>query len=179
MFSQDEGYKFVLKGSKKECDGEVCFRRHTFSFKSKKNHTYIAEVDEFDDFSLCIIKFHLKAHRFSNKKFQLLTRFNEPVGLITTCINIMMSFYDKNPYFSFGFIGMNSENESERETKRFQVYQKVMKRVFSPVKFLHFEHKPKSAYLLLNRDSVEINPTLIHDIENFFNKHYLLGTQFQ
>lgn len=155
-----------------ECDGGLYFRRHTFSFKSKSNHTYLVEVDEFDEFLLCIVKFYLKAHRLSKRRFQLLTALHEPIGLITTCLNIIMGFYDKNPCYSFGFVGMNSEKEQEAETKRFNVYRKVMGRVFSPVKFIHIQYKPKSAYLLINRNHAENTPSLINDIERQFNKYY-------
>ena len=175
MFSKEEGYKFTSKGSRKECDGEMYFRRHTFSFKSRSNNTYIVEVDEFDEFLLFIVKFYLKSHRLSERKFQLLTEFNEASGLITTCVNIMMSFYEANPYRSFGFIGMNSENETEKETKRFRIYSEVMKRIFQPVKFTHHIHKPKSAYLLLNRDYAETHLDLFTDIEIYFNKYYNLN----
>lgn len=60
MFSSNEGYTFTRKGSRMECDGDMYFRRHTFSFKGRSNHTYIVEVDEFQDFLLCIVKFYLK-----------------------------------------------------------------------------------------------------------------------
>lgn len=173
MFSSKEGYTYKAKNSRKECDGELCFRRHTFTFKSERsNQTYIVEVDEFDEFLLCIIKFYLKAHRLSNRKFQLMTKLQEAPSLITTCINIMFEFYHKNPYRSFGFIGMNSENELEQNTRRFQVYRKVMERAFSPSDFFHFTHIPKSAYLLLNRHYAENNLELLGRIEAFFNKHY-------
>jgi len=175
MFSKNEGYPFCPRGSRKECDGDLYFRRHTFSFKSKSRQAYIVEVDEFEEFQLYVVKFYLKAHRYSKRKFQLLTKLNEPAGIITTCINIMAHFYEKNPYCSFGFIGMNSENETEYATKRYRVYQKVMCRLFSPVQFLHYEYRPKSAYLLLNRDYAETHSNLMPDIEQFFNKHYILS----
>ncbi len=52
-----------------ENDGGVLYRRYTFHFKSRKNHTYLAYLDEFEDFHLCIVKFFLKAHSLSEKNF--------------------------------------------------------------------------------------------------------------
>ena len=87
-----------------------------------------------------------------------------------TCINIMLFFYHKNPFASFGFIGSNDITEPERNTKRYKFYKKMMGNFFSPVKFQHFEYPKKSAYLLLNRDN--LRPNLKPEIEDLFLKIY-------
>lgn len=172
MFGQNDAYTFVKVGSRMECDGDLCFRRHIFHFKSRKHQIYLVYIDEFDTYNLCIVKFFLKAHRLSEKKFQLMTGNNEAASLITTCIAIMWKFYKANPYRSFGFIGMNSEGEATDTTKRFQLYSKVMSRKFNPMEFKHLVYSRKSAYLMLNVHAVETNPKLLDDIETFFDKHY-------
>jgi hypothetical protein len=172
MFNQNETHTFVEVNRRMEYDGDVCFRRYTFHFKSRKNHTYLAYLDEFEDYHLCIIKFFLKAHSLSEKKFQLLTGNNEAAGLITTCLAIMWQFYKENPYRPFGFIGMNSEGENTDSTKRFKLYSKVMARKFSPQEFRHLIYPKKSAYLMLNVHAAETNPALLDNIETFFDKHY-------
>jgi hypothetical protein len=172
MFGQNEAYAFVEVSRRMESDGDLSFRRYIFHFKSRKNHTYLVYVDEFEDYHLCIVKFFLKAHGLSDKKFQLLTGNDEAASLITTCIVIMWQFYKANPYRSFGFIGMNSEGEEEYTTKRFKVYSKVMARKFSPQEFKHLIYPKKSAYLMLNIHAAETNPKLLDSIEIFFDKHY-------
>jgi hypothetical protein len=172
MFGQNEAYTFVEVSRRMESDGDLSFRRHTFHFKSRKNHTYLVYIDEFEDYHLCIIKFFLKAHSLSEKKFQLMTKNDEAASLITTCIVIMWEFYKANPYRSFGFIGMNSEGEDANTTKRFRLYAKVMARKFSPKEFKHLIYPKKSAYLMLNIHAAETNPKLLDSIETFFDKYY-------
>ena len=172
MFNQKDTYTFTEVNRRMENDGDLSFRRYTFHFKSRKNHTYLVYVDEFEAYHLCIIKFFLKAHQLSERKFQLMTKNNEAASLITTCLAIMWQFYKENPYRSFGFIGMNSEGEEQERTKRFRIYSKVMARKFSPHEFKHLIYPRKSAYLMLNIHAVETNTQLLSDIETFFDKHY-------
>jgi hypothetical protein len=175
MFSNVDGYPFIFKNKKNECDGSMMFVRHTYTFRStKSNQTYIIEVDEFEDFLLFIIKFHLKAHRLSNDKFKLHTKLQEAPSCISTCINLMDLLYKENHFRSFAFIGANSEGEKSENTKRFRLYKRVMEAVFSPATFKHFQHPKSSAYLLLNKIYADNNPTIREEIEVFFLKHYNL-----
>jgi hypothetical protein len=150
MFGQAEAYPYVEVNRQMEFDGDSSFRRYTFHFKSRKNHTYLVYIDE----------------------FQLMTQNGEAASLITTCIAIMWEFYKANPYRSFGFIGMNSEGEATNTTKRFKLYSKVMARKFNPKEFKHLVYPKKSAYLMLNVHAAETNPKLLESIETFFDKHY-------
>lgn len=172
MFGKDDGYKFTYHGFKNIDNNGIILIRHILSFKSRKNNIYIVEVEEFSDFQLMIIKFYLKSHRLSDNKYNLLTKKNETPGILTTCMNIMIWFYNKNPYRSFGFIGSNSLNEEVTITKRFKLYRILMRNLFSPIKFMHFEYESKSAYLLLNKDFASNNYYLLRNIEKFFETNY-------
>jgi hypothetical protein len=172
MFGLHEAYPFVEVSRQLVRDGDLTFLRYIFHFRSRKNHLYLVYVDEFEEYHLCIVKFFLKAHSLSEKKFQLMTGNDEAASLITTCIVIMWKFHKTNPYRSFGFIGMNSEGENTDTTKRFRIYSKVMARKFSPVEFKHLIYPRKSAYLMLNIHAAETNPKLLNSIEVFFDKHY-------
>jgi hypothetical protein len=178
MFSSSEGYPFRLKSKRDEIDGTLKFRRHTYTFKSPKtNQTYIIEVDEFEDFLLFAIKFYLKSHRDSPKRFTLTTGLKEAPSIITTCVNVMIDLYIQNPFCSFTFVGMplESEQENKDNTKRFRLYSKIMKFLFSDKKFHHYHYSKSSVYLLLNRDFATNQPNLLEQIETFFLKHYELN----
>ncbi len=60
-------------------------------------------------------------------------------------------FLAKNPYASFGFIGANSIGEQKSNTKRFMIYQRIIKNVISPITFSHYLSEEKSAYLIFNK----------------------------
>ena len=49
------------------------------------------------------VKFHLKAHRNSDKKYNILTGLNEPRECIQTCMAIMKEVAGKDDKASFGF----------------------------------------------------------------------------
>jgi hypothetical protein len=152
-------------------NGDLHYTEHTFTFKAKSNQTYIVELHEFESSLLWFIKFYLKAHRLSEIKYQLHTGLNEFPGVLSTCINIMQHLYDKNPYISFGFIGMNSLEEALEGSKRFRIYRKAMERCFSPIKFFHMMKKEHSIYLLVNKDFIANNPGTVAEIEALIEKH--------
>jgi hypothetical protein len=179
MFDTSEGYAYLLKSKSNIIEGDLQFRKHIYTFKSPKtNQTYVLEVDEFEAFVLCAVKFSLKAHRNSSRRFSLKSGLQEAPSILTTCINVLMQLYDENPYRSFSFIGMSSEEEQtdptkgKNNTKRFRLYCKIVAYLVSDKKFHHYRYAKSSAYLLLNRDYAATQPKLLEQIESFFLKHY-------
>ena len=84
----------------------------------------------------------------------------------------MLSVYDQNCMASFGFIGSNSDGESVSNTKRYRVYSKIIATYFSDKLFMHIENIDKSVYMLVNRQQLALNPTLVEDIEVSFMQMY-------
>lgn len=148
-------------------------RNILYTFKStKSNLWYIVLVEQYEH-DVFAVKFYPKKWRNSKLKYQLLTGTNEPRKIINTCINVMLSVYEKNPNASFGFVGANRINESSsNETKRYKVYSTIVATYFSNEFFFHKENKEKSAYLLINNKALSSNPTLVKDIEDFFKNQY-------
>ena len=66
-----------------------------------------------------------------------MTNTFEPRKIINTCINIMLSIYEKNSKASFGFIGANGFNEDTKCTKRYRVYSRIVATYFSDRVFYH------------------------------------------
>ncbi len=101
-----------------------------------------------------------------------MTNTNEPRRIINTCINIMLTIYEKNKKASFGFVGANGFNEDISCTKRYRVYSRIIATYFSNKYFYHKENIEKSAYMLINNLALDDNPDLIKQIETFFSEQY-------
>lgn len=158
-------------------DGHI--RNKLYRFRSEKSNTqYIVCVEQYK-YNVFILKFYPKNWRFSKRKYNLLTNTHEPRRIIGTCINIALSVLDEYPDASFGFIGANRENEDTCETKRYKVYSTIVATYFSEECFYHKESKEKSAYLLINNIAIEQNPSLVKEIETFFNKRYIYLIEFK
>ncbi len=143
---------------------------YTFrSPKSKQTYWVWIEVYEHDFYA---IKFHLKAHRYSERKYSLMTGFNEARPVINTCIAIMLEISKRNPHASFGFIGANMEDESTYITKRFRIYSTLMATYFNAQIFKHLTVLEKSAYMLIRRSVLEQKPYLLAELNSKFCQMY-------
>lgn len=146
-------YKFRYCNFKDVNFGKYKIKKHVLIFKNKKNIDYIVHVEEYP-LSVFVIKFFLKSHVLSDKRYNILTNFQEPTKIIRTCIEIMKYFLDKNPKASFAFIGTNTVKEdSKSNTKRFKVYGIAMKLFFDSTNFSHIEFEEDSIYLILNKQN--------------------------
>ncbi|WP_231552778.1 hypothetical protein [Prevotella melaninogenica] len=114
----------------------------------------------------------MKAHRDSDKKYNVMTGLNEARECIYTCMAIMNEVAKKDSQASFGFIGANRIGESEDNTSRFRVYKRYTLTLFGPNEYEHMINIGKSAYLLLNKKELRSNPNLINDIVEGFKELY-------
>lgn len=168
----ESSYPFLFIMNKDEV-GAGFLRLRLYKFKSTKSKlTYIVRVEVYEH-HIYAVKFYLKKMQNSPKKYQYATNTYEPRRIVNTCINIMLSIYKEDAMSSFGFLGARgAKEESTYCTKRYRLYSKLMATYFSDDKFLHKENKEKSAYLLVNKLTLEKEPTLIEDIEKFFVTMY-------
>ena len=163
-------YSFVFVHRSHGFDGVLRIDLYRFT-SVKSGLDYLVRVEEYPN-NMYAVKFYLKNHSHSDKKYQLLTNTFEARTIINTCINIMLSVYEKNDNASFGFIGSNSDGEPVANTKRYRVYSKIIATYFSDKLFMHIENIDKSVYMLINRKQLELNPNLIDDIEESFMQMY-------
>lgn len=159
-------YQFLMRDSR---DSVPCLIYHFRS--SRTNRWYVVRVEEYPN-HFYGIKFYLKSDSNSPHKYNRLTGLNEPRPLIRTCIAILMEIAQNDPLSSFGFIGANCVNESIAITKRFRVYRRVLTSYFSENKFLHYQIEAQSAYALVRKESLRVNPNLIQDISIYFSDNY-------
>jgi len=169
----DKSYSFKYKNYRKYKEGQTDVIEHSLTFFDKFNEKYIVRVEEYLEVNVFVVKFYLARHKDKENYYQALTKLNNPSKVINTIIEIMIDFYRKNPTASFGFIGINSENESTANTKRYRLYKKLMENFFPENKFLHYPFTSKSAYLMLNRNNA--SQEMLEKIEDFFNNIYILG----
>ena len=166
-------YRFVKKVTE-PWDGPQGFMlfKELYSFKSpKSNQTYWVWIEVYKH-HFYAVKFHLKAHRDSDKKYNVMTGLNEARECIYTCMAIMNEVAKKDSQASFGFIGANKIGESEDNTSRFRVYRRYTLTLFGPNEYEHMFNIGKSAYLLLNKKELRSNPNLINDIVEGFKELY-------
>ena len=167
----------VVKKDKEQwqCDSSFMTHRLLYSFKSTKtNQTYWVWVAVYHH-HFYAVKVHLKNHRNSDSKYNVMTGLNEARQCIRTVMAIMSEVAMNDKYASFGFIGANMDGESERYTKRFRVYYRFMTSYFDDTHFEHYSNYEKSAYMLLNKKQLALEPNLLdllvkgfHDLYPYF-----------
>lgn len=170
MFDQPYEFKYKNKRERKEGGKYICID-YVFTFRALDGQVYVVNVEEYNPHHVFVIKFHQKSHQNSKNKYSILTNTHDASRKIATCIEIMLSFYQENPYSSFGFAGANLIGESKENTKRFRVYATVMANFFSPKHFEHYTFEKESCYLMLNRDNSE--PDLLDKVEKMFREIYV------
>jgi len=166
-------YRFVKKVIE-PWDGPQGFLLHRllYSFKSPKSHqTYWVWIEVYKH-HFYAVKFHLKAHRSSEHKYNLMTGLNEARQCIRTCMAVMEEVALSDPHASFGFIGANKLDEDEANTKRFRVYRRFMLTNFGNEEYEHYENWEKSAYMLINRKYLAAHPGLMEEIVSGFRELY-------
>lgn len=165
-------YQFRFVQNFKETNNSRLLCKRLYSFKSlKSNDIYWVWVECYD-LHMYAVKFHLKRHRNSPKKYSIMTGLGEPRRIINTCVAIMLEIAKDDPRSSFGFIGANMEGEEISNTKRFRIYKILMLTYFSDSFFQHKINCEKSAYLLIRKSELARIPSLMEDIENFFTDEY-------
>ncbi len=100
-------FHFVHTFDRMDSDDPSLQCKRLYSFDSTKtHHTYWVWVEVYSE-HFYAVKFHLKEHKDSNRKYRLLTGLNEVRPVVNTCIMIMSRIADEDPLSSFGFIGAN------------------------------------------------------------------------
>lgn len=144
-------------------------KAHLFRFKDNKGHAYLVRAELYPN-NVYAIKYFLKAHKLSNKKYNFLTGLGGGSRIFATCLQIMIELYNKDPTVSFGIVGANllEINKDSDKNKRFRIYSSIFSRFFPPTLFVHNQDKSEAAYLLINRQRLLEDQTLASKIESDF-----------
>lgn len=160
-----------------------------YHFKCLFKQTYILEV-EIHQFNIYFIKFFKKNHRHSRNRYSLVNAKSiskdkkAPKNfliIMNTIIEVMILYYNNNKLASFGFMGAPTVSESSnknkdninedntvKNTKRYNIYSIYVKRYFNPTEFDHISIPDSSCYLVKSIDNLELTTD---KVESFFNNY--------
>lgn len=151
-----------------------------WSFRSSKsNKRYIVEVEGFEN-EFFGIKFFWKGVEKSSERYSLLTNDFEPRKIVRTCIEVMLEYYRKNQYVSFGFVAApdlekdikGKKIAADKGSRRFRFYRRMMVTLFGPETFLQASDESNTIYLMINRKKLDSGDITIKDIEKRINQTY-------
>lgn len=128
-----------------------------WTFKSaKSNKRYIVEV-EYYGHNFIGLKFYWKGVEKSKNRYSLLTYDYEPRTIVMSCIQLMLAYYKKNKYLSFGFVAAPDieANNHSKPNKRFRFYKAFMLSLFGSKTFLQGYDSDSSLYLLVNNEMIK------------------------
>lgn len=160
-------YRTFLLNKEKCSSSGVDYIKRIYGFECRYGQRYIIWAEHYP-YDIFAIKFFLHSHSHSQRKFKVLTGLNDPFRVFATCVQLMVDLKQEKPLCSFGFIATSLVREEDDNTKRLQVYRKIMEALFSPTNYIHYIYEPKSAYLLLNRSSP--NEDSLKKVEKMFTK---------
>lgn len=146
-----------------------------WTFKStKSNKRYIVEVEHFSNHFLGL-KFYWKGVVNSKNRYSLLTNDYEPRTIVMSCIQIMLDYYRKDDFSSFGFVAAPDLYGFEKEgvpNKRFRFYRNLMLNVFGSQTFIQAYDERTSVYVLINRKKYNKGDITIASLEKEISKLY-------
>lgn len=167
---------YKIQGNRKNKEKVEIYR-----FKNEFKDIYIVEIFHYD-FNVYAIKFYLKNHSDSKKRYNITykSEFKRSLGFQTgnsnfikvlqTILCIVVEITKKDKLASFGFMGAPRESEADPEinseninldctvanTKRYRVYHLFTRNHFNPDDFEYIDSKSSSILLLRNNKNKEI-----------------------
>lgn len=164
-------YRFVQNQTESLTSNSI-LKRRLYSFKSfRTNQVYNVIIDECTH-NVHVIKFYLKAHRHSPKRYNLLTNLNEPRSVLMTCLNIAIKeIHQKDKTASFGFVASNIIGEQYESTKRFRIYERFIQTFIGEETFAHYKYEDYSAYVLIPNIALQNDTELDKKIFSLFKEH--------
>lgn len=145
-----------------------------WTFKSSKSHKrYIVEVEHFTKHFLGL-KFYWKGVAESKNRYSLLTNDYEPRTIVMSCIRIMLDYFRKDGFSSFGFVAAPDLTRPTKNgpNKRFRFYRKMMLNVFGGQTFIQAYDEASSVYVLINRKSHDNGDFTIQSLEHEISRLY-------
>ena len=147
-----------------------------WSFRSSKSRKrYIVEVEHFDK-NFLGLKFYWKGVESSKDRYSLLTNDYEPRTIAMSCVEVMLDYYRRDEFSSFGFVGapdLDDMDSYDKPTRRFRFYRRMMLTLFSSLKFIHVNDINGSVYILVNRRKLESGDVTLKDIEIALSRLYV------
>lgn len=109
------------------------------------------------------IKFYASCHKRSEHKYSKITNKGDVGNVLISCLNVIPIILKEYPNASFGFIGARTIDfashtvEDYENTQRFRIYKELVRKKIGLKTFEHIEYQEISGYLLINRNSGDID----------------------
>jgi len=145
-----------------------------WAFKStKSNKRYIVEVEHFSNHFLGL-KFYWKGVADSKDRYSMLTNDYEPRTIVMSCIQIMLAYFRKDGFSSFGFVAAPDldSHKGSSPNRRFRFYRKLMLNVFGSQTFIQAYDADTSVYVLINRKRYESGYISLQSLEIEISRLY-------
>lgn len=146
-----------------------------WTFKStKSNKRYIIEIEQYSNHFLGL-KFYWKGVADSKARYSLLTNDFEPRTIVMSCINVMLDYFRRDNFASFGFVAAADIAPSRHSggiNKRFRFYRRMMLSLFGGETFCQAYDINNSIYLLINRRMLDEKAISLTSIEQEIGKLY-------
>lgn len=151
-------------------DDELYERIDIYRFKTRLNRVYLVEVECFKK-NLYFVKFYLRSHKnLGKKKYRVVLNDHDASRILDTCLAITKKIAESDELASFGFFGMNSENETLTRTIRYRIYSQMAITFFSESLYHHSKDDNNSLYILINKRQESLDPEeIVEKIETHFD----------
>lgn len=169
-------FRFIRQASSLSDSGLL--ETYLCPFRTRCGDQYIAQVERYEH-HVYVVKFYLKKHRATkdpDQRFQHQTNRGaaEAIRIIHTCIHVMLYVIQRDPLASVGFIGTAKPGERKASTQRYRIYTRMMNDFFPQSEWHHEDFGGESAYLLLNRRALALEPDLLRHAAAMFDALYLI-----
>jgi hypothetical protein len=153
MFWDDPSYYQFIKVSKEQTPYADPISLIKYRFQAKKRK-YLVTLEEYS-FGVHAIKYCGMKHRKQKNAYSLIYNDGDGIKVISTCLQIMLDMWRKNPEISFAFYAVPRSAEDEKSDKktRYRIYEQAMINLFSPRDFKHYMDVNSCVYVLLNRSA--------------------------
>lgn len=124
-----------------------------FRFQAKKRK-YLVTVQCFS-FGVHAIKYCGLKDRNKGNAYSIIYNDGDGIKVISTCLQIMLLLWKRDPNISFGFYAVPRVDPSPKKKNRksrFNIYEKAMLNLFSPDDFRQYNDPRSMVYILLNKN---------------------------
>ncbi len=152
--------KFVIKIPCKDITSHKFTLVYKF-YSPLTKYIYILNADYHAE-DVFAIKFYVKQHSKSDYKYSKITNKKDLPNILITCAKVVPILMAEFPTASFGFAASRSLDDRANKVEglpnnqRFQAYSYLACKKFGTQTFAHFDYPAISSYLLLNKNSGDV-----------------------
>jgi hypothetical protein len=164
----DKPYQFQFLGNRKTFLTEPQKKIH-YTFKAK-HRTYFVTLEIFS-YGIAAIKYCDVKDKESKNSYKKIFNDGDSFRVITTCLHIMLDYWQQNPNTSFAFYAVPRELKNTlliQDAKRSLIYKKIRFRIyryaminlFAPKYFTQLTDNKNCLYVLLNKKQKKPKTTI-------------------